>query len=56
MKNWRTSIHDVSPPLHHDDPRQRWTKIGIGGFAVAIGPGPYLHREPSVYVTERTPT
>ncbi|WP_287228342.1 hypothetical protein [Mesorhizobium sp.] len=52
MKNWRTSIHDVSPPIHHDDLRPCWTKFGIGGVAIIIAPGPILVPAPSAYVKE----
>ncbi|WP_181176973.1 MULTISPECIES: hypothetical protein [unclassified Mesorhizobium] len=52
MKNWRNSVHDVGPPLHHDDPRHRFTKIGFGGVAIVIGPGPFAVPAPSVYVKE----
>lgn len=56
MKNWRTSIHDVSPPIHHDDLRPCWSKIGFGGVAIVIGPGPIAQPAPSAYVPTRSPT
>lgn len=49
MKNWRNGVHDVSPPLHHADLRPCWSKIGIAGHAIAIGPGPILIQSPSAY-------
>lgn len=52
MKNWRNGVHDIGPPLHHEDPRPRLTKIGFNGLAVLIAPGPILVPAPSVYQTE----
>lgn len=49
MKNWRIDMHDVSPPIHHDDLSPRRSRIGFGGMAIEIGPGPYLIRVPSAY-------
>ncbi|MBN8245123.1 hypothetical protein JF546_19065 [Nitratireductor aquimarinus] len=49
MKNWRNGFDDVGPPLHHDDLRPCFTKIGFGGIAVMIVPGPQMIPAPSSY-------
>ncbi|MBN7759758.1 hypothetical protein JYP52_01300 [Nitratireductor aquibiodomus] len=43
MKNWR------NPPFHHDDLRPCFTKIGFGGIAVMIVPGPQMIPAPTSY-------
>lgn len=52
MKNWRNGHDDIGPPIHHEDLRPRFTKIGFGGLAVAIVHGPKLIPMPSVYVNQ----
>jgi hypothetical protein len=52
-KNWRNGREDVSTPLQHADTRRRFTKIGFGGVAVVIGPGPSVVPVPSVYQEQR---
>ncbi|MER9295764.1 hypothetical protein NKI38_04580 [Mesorhizobium sp. M0621] len=54
MKNWRTDMYDVSPPLHHDDLRPCWSKVGFGGVAIIIGPGPTAMPAPSAYATKES--
>lgn len=49
MKNYRNGPADIGPPLHHADTSLRFTKIGFGGAAIVITPGPAIFPARSSY-------
>ncbi|WP_353645737.1 hypothetical protein [Mesorhizobium sp. WSM2239] len=53
MKNWRNGIDDIGPPLKHADLRPCFSKIGVNGVAIVIGPGPTLMPAPSSYEVQK---